>query len=147
MLLYYTGITRTAKNILSEIVIDMFLNESGSSRILNDIKQHAFNTFKVLQSDNFNDFCSCVNLTWEQKKRLDEGVNPPQVEKIITLIKEYTSAYKLPGAGGGGYLFIIAKDPKAAGIIRQLLNENPPNSKARFVDINLSNTGFQVTRS
>ena len=147
MLLYYTGITRTAKNILSEIVTGMFLNESENSKILKDIKQHAFDTFKVLQSDNFDEFCNCVNLTWEQKKRLDEGVNPPQIEQIINIIKDYAAAYKLPGAGGGGYLYIIAKDPKSAGIIRKLLMENPINNRARFVDIDLSNTGFQVTRS
>ncbi|WP_406682888.1 bifunctional fucokinase/fucose-1-phosphate guanylyltransferase [Seonamhaeicola sp. MEBiC1930] len=146
-LLYYTGVTRTAKNILAEIVAGMFLNETGISKILKDIKQHAFDTFKVLQSDNFKDYCDCINLTWEQKKRLDEGINPPQIETIINIIKDYAAAYKLPGAGGGGYLYIIAKDPKAAGIIRKLLNENPINNRARFVDIELSNTGFQVTRS
>ncbi|MDE3743432.1 bifunctional fucokinase/fucose-1-phosphate guanylyltransferase [Maribacter polysaccharolyticus] len=147
MLLYYTGITRTAKNILSEIVTGMFLNESKNTKILKDIKQHAFETFKVLQSGNFNDFSDCVNLTWEQKKKLDQGINPPGVEKIIAMIKDHAAAYKLPGAGGGGYLFIIAKDPQAAGIIRKTLHNNPINNRARFVDIDLSPTGFQVTRS
>lgn len=147
MLLYYTGITRTAKNILSEIVTGMFLNESRNTKILKDIKEHAFETFKVLQSANFEDFSDCVALTWEQKKKLDRGINPPEIDKLINIIKDYASAYKLPGAGGGGYLYIIAKDPNAAGIIRKLLNENPLNDRARFVDIDLSSTGFQVTRS
>ncbi|MRX64559.1 bifunctional fucokinase/fucose-1-phosphate guanylyltransferase [Maribacter luteus] len=147
MLLYYTGITRTAKNILSEIVTGMFLNESRNTKILKDIKEHAFETFKILQSANFEDFSDCVALTWEQKKKLDRGINPPEIDKLIDIIKDYASAYKLPGAGGGGYLYIIAKDPNAAGIIRKLLNENPLNDRARFVDIDLSSTGFQVTRS
>lgn len=147
MLLYYTGITRTAKNILSEIVRGMFLNETRSTAVLKDIKQHAFDTFEILQKGNFDDFCNCVNLTWEQKKLLDSGTNPPAVEKLINQFKDYAAAYKLPGAGGGGYLYIIAKDPEAAGKIRKILNSNPPNNRARFVNIDLSNTGFQVTRS
>lgn len=101
----------------------------------------------MLQSNNFNDFCDCVNLTWEQKKRLDDGISPPEIERLISMIKHYAGVYKLPGAGGGGYLYIIAKDPESAGIIRKLLNEKPLNKRARFVDIDLSNTGFQVTRS
>ena len=85
--------------------------------------------------------------TWEQKKTIDSGTNPPEVEKIIDLIKDYALGYKLPGAGGGGYLYIVAKDPEAAVRIRRILTENPPNEKARFVEMTLSDKGFQVSRS
>lgn len=147
MLLYYTGITRTAKNILGEIVRGMFLNENKNTSILNDIKLHAFDTFNILQSGNFDEYSKCVERTWRQKQYLDTGTNPPEVQKIIGLIKDYASAFKLPGAGGGGYLYIISKDTEASGKIRTILNENPPNKLARFVDMDLSLTGFQVTRS
>jgi len=147
MLLYYTGITRTAKNILEDIVKGMFLNESINTSILNDIKSHADYTFSVLQSGEFEEYTTCIKHTWRQKQQLDGGTNPPEVQKIIRLIKDYASAYKLPGAGGGGYLYIIAKDTEASGRIRTILNENPPNKLARFVDMDLSLAGFQVTRS
>ena len=147
MLLYYTGITRAAKNILGEIVRGMFLNESVNTNLLNDIKLHAAYTFDVLQSGDFEKYSKCVQHTWKQKQQLDSGTNPLEVQKIIHLIGDYASAYKLPGAGGGGYLYIIAKDTEAAGKIRTVLKENPPNKLARFVDMDLSLTGFQVTRS
>lgn len=147
MLLYYTGITRTAKNILSEIVRSMFLNESVNTGILKEIKQHAFDTFDILQRGDFADFSNCVAQTWTQKQALDSGTNPPEVQKLIALFKDYATGYKLPGAGGGGYIYIIAKSPEAAGKIRNILIENPPNNRARFVDIGLSATGLQVTRS
>jgi galactokinase/mevalonate kinase-like predicted kinase len=54
---------------------------------------------------------------------------------------------KLLGAGGGGYLLILAKDPAAATEIRRRLEATPPNAGARFVSVRLSETGFQVTRS
>ncbi|MEN8187459.1 MAG: bifunctional fucokinase/fucose-1-phosphate guanylyltransferase [Bacteroidota bacterium] len=147
MLLYYTGITRTAKNILAEIVRGMFLNNSVNTAILKDIKLHALDTFDVLQRGNFDAFSDCVNLTWEQKQLLDKDTNPPEVRKLINSFKDYTAALSIPGAGGGGYIYIIAKDPEAAAKIRIILNENPPNKNARFVNMNLSLTGFQVTRS
>jgi mevalonate kinase len=39
----------------------------------------------------------------------------------------YTAGYKLPGAGGGGYLYMVAKDPDAAVRIRKILNEKVHN--------------------
>ncbi len=147
MLLYYTGITRTAKNILSEIVRGMFLNSTKHLEILDGIKQHALDTFEVLQKNDFNGFAQCVAKTWEQNQRLDSGTNTPEIQGIINRIKDLALSYKLPGAGGGGYMYIIAKDPAAAVEIKQRLTLNPPNKNARFVDIDLSETGFQVTKS
>ena len=42
---------------------------------------------------------------------------------------------------------MIAKDPEAAMHIRQTLMQQRPNANARFVDMTLSNTGLQVSRS
>jgi len=78
---------------------------------------------------------------------LDRGTNPPGVAQIIDLVKDYTLGYKLPGAGGGGYLYMVAKDPDAALRIRKILEENRPNDKARFVEMQLSHKGFEVSFS
>lgn len=146
-LLYYTGITRVAKNILGEIVRGMFLNSAQHLSILNDMKLHALDMAEAIQLGNFEIYGKLVLKTWEQKKIIDRGTNPLEVEQIIDLIKDYTLGYKLPGAGGGGYLYMVAKDPEAALRIRKELENHKPNDKARFVDMHLSNKGFQVSRS
>jgi galactokinase/mevalonate kinase-like predicted kinase len=102
---------------------------------------------ECIQRGDFTRYGQLIMKTWEQKKQIDSGTNPPEVERIIDLIKDYTLGYKLPGAGGGGYLYMVAKDPEAVGRIRKVLMDNPPNDKARFVDMRLSNKGFQVSRS
>lgn len=78
---------------------------------------------------------------------MDSGTNPPEVEAIIEQIAPYTLGYKLPGAGGGGYLYMVARDPSAAARIRSILDNNKPNDKARFVEMSLSRNGLQVSRS
>ena len=143
-LLYYTGITRVAKNILGEIVRGMFLNSAQHLSILHEMKVHALDMAECIQRGDFTRYGQLIMKTWEQKKQIDCGTNPPEVERIIDLIKDYTLGYKLPGAGGGGYLYMVAKDPEAVGRIRKVLMDNPPNDKARFVDMRLSNKGFQV---
>lgn len=146
-LLYYTGITRVAKNILGEIVKSMFLNSGKHLSILNDMKSHAIDMAECIQRGDFDRYGKLILKTWHQNKGLDIGTNPPEVAAIIDLIKDYTLGYKLPGAGGGGYLYMVAKDPDAALRIRKVLSDNPPNNKARFVEMQLSNKGFQVSRS
>ncbi len=146
-LLYYTGITRMAKNILAEIVRGMFLNSAPHLSILHDMKVHAIDMANCIQRGNFERYGQLIMKTWEQKKTIDKGTNPPEVEKIIDLVKDYTLGYKLPGAGGGGYLYMVAKDEEAVLRIRKILNENPLNEKSRFVDMELSRKGFQVSRS
>lgn len=146
-LLYYTGITRTAKNILSEIVRGMFLNETRQLQLLSEMKEHALEVYEAIQREDFVEYGRLIGRTWEQNKALDSGSNPPEVEAIIRKIADYTLGHKLPGAGGGGYLYMVAKDPEAAVYIRRILSENPHNSRARFVEMGLSVNGMQVSRS
>ncbi|NDV58581.1 bifunctional fucokinase/fucose-1-phosphate guanylyltransferase [Bacteroides sp. 519] len=146
-LLYYTGITRTAKGILADIVSGMFLNSSAHLSLLAEMKIHALDMSGAILKGSFQEFAGLINKTWQQNKALDSGTNPPTVEDIINRIKDYTLGYKLPGAGGGGYLYMIAKDPQAAIRIREELTNNPPNSCARFVDMELSDKGLQISRS
>jgi hypothetical protein len=42
---------------------------------------------------------------------------------------------------------MFARDEAAAASIKQILTARPPNSRARFVDFSLSESGLQVTRS
>ena len=146
-LLYYTGITRTAKGILGEIVRSMFLNSGNHLALLSEMKIHALDMNEAILRGNFINYGKLVGKSWIQNKALDAGTNPPEVEKIIRLIEDYTLGHKLPGAGGGGYLYMVAKDPQAAVQIRRILTEYAPNPCARFVEMTLSDKGLQVSRS
>ena len=146
-LLYYTGITRTAKHILQHIVKRMFLNQQDELALLRQMKEHTLQMYDALQRQDFQLYGQLVRRTWQQNQTLDSGTNPPEVARLTDLVDDLCLGYKLPGAGGGGYLYMIAKDPDAAARIRQILSQNPLNSRARFVDMKLSETGLEVSRS
>jgi len=146
-LLYYTGNTRVAKSILTEIVRGMFLNEGHHLRIVDEIKQHAYHLAEAIQRSDFAFTGRLVAHSWKLNNALDSGTNTPEVQQIINQIEDYTFGMKLLGAGGGGYMFICARDPEAAARIQSILMQNPPNLKARFVKMGVSQTGFQVSRS
>lgn len=146
-LLYYTGITRTAKTILAEIVQKMFLNDHDQVALLREMKAHSLQMYEAIQRNDFKEMGKLVGKTWLQNQAIDAGTNPMEVKKLTDLIDELCLGYKLPGAGGGGYLYMVAKDPEAAARIKVILNANRPNGNARFVGMSLSKTGLQVSRS
>ena len=146
-LLYYTGITRTAKQILAEIVRRMFLNHHDQLLLLRQVKEHAHEMYEALQRQDFQLMGQLVRKSWQQNQQLDIGTNPPAVQQLTALIDDLCLGYKLPGAGGGGYLYMVAKDPEAAARIKKVLADRRLNASARFVEMSLSETGLQISRS
>ena len=146
-LLYYTGITRTAKQILAEIVRRMFLNHGDELALLREMKEHTMEMYEAIQQNDFLRMGKLMRRTWEQNQQLDSGTNPPAVKALTDLVDDLCLSYKLPGAGGGGYIYMIAKDPEAAARIKQTLNTHCLNKNARFVEMTLSTTGQQISRS
>ena len=147
ILLYYTGITRLAKNILAEIVRGIFLNSPSHLGIIADIGANADLANAAIQKCDYDMLLAAIRNSWRLNQRLDAGTNPPEVQQILGRVRDYVGAAKLLGAGGGGYLLLFGKDETAAGRIKQLLTSDPPNARARFVDFSLSETGLQLTRS
>lgn len=147
ILLYYTGVTRLAKNILAEIVRGIFLNSPAHLGLIKEIGDNAKFAAAAIQQCDYDQLGAAIRNSWRLNQRLDAGTNPPQVAAILDAVQDYLSAAKLLGAGGGGYLLMLAKDEEAAARIRQKLTSEPPNPRARFVSVGLSDTGLQLTRS
>ena len=125
----------------------MFLSETKQLVLLDEMRQHALNLYEAILRGDFQRMGLLIKQTWKQNKALDSGTNPSAVESIIRLVRDYCLGYKLPGAGGGGFLYMVAKDIESANHIRKILTDNPPNPRARFVGLTLSSTGQQVSRS
>ncbi|MBQ0073869.1 MAG: bifunctional fucokinase/L-fucose-1-P-guanylyltransferase [Prevotella sp.] len=146
-LLYYTGITRTAKTLLAEIVRRMFLNHHDEIAILRDMKEHTLQLYETIQRGDFYGLGTAIRKTWLQNQAMDNGTNPAPIKALTDMVDDLCLGYKLPGAGGGGYMYMVAKDPEAAARIRKIFNDNPINKNSRFVDMTLSENGLQISRS
>ena len=150
-LLYFTGLTRTAKDLLGQIVLRMFLREPVQRKLLSHMKVHASNMAQAIRFAQqapviaYSTYCDCLAENWRQNKQLDAGSCPPAVQKIIDLVGDDAAALKLPGAGGGGFLYICARDLKAANDIRERLEANPQSPTARFYELSVSREGLHHT--
>ena len=75
-LLYYTGITRTAKSILSEIVRRMFLNNNRQLALLREMKAHTIDMYEALQRRDYRQVGLLMRETWRQNQAPHVGQIP-----------------------------------------------------------------------
>ena len=144
-LLYYTGYTRMARNILQKVVGRYLAYDPEAIAIIGDLKQCAEAMESDLGAGDVDAFGRGVQRYWDLKKRLDPGSTNEQIEALIRPLDRFLTGRLLPGAGGGGFLFMVARDPQAAGRIRRHLESNPPNPLARFFDLSVDSKGLSVT--
>lgn len=137
-LVYFTGIQRTAKTILAEIVHRMFLNEHHQQSLLQSMKRHTLQMADAIDRADYREVGLLMRKTWQQNQLLDSGTNPRAVAQLTSLIDDLCYGYKSPGAGGGGFLYMMAKDLEAARRIETILRDNAINRQARLYTMKLT---------
>lgn len=112
--LYFTGQKRMARNVLRGVLSFYEANPYGIAHaIVSTLKRDAALSYRALCHGDWRGFAAALNAYWMNKKALDPGSTNPQVESIIARIAPWTDAVSLAGAGGGGFLFAIAKSKAA----------------------------------
>ena len=146
-LLYFTGQKRMARNVLRRVLGFYAENPHGFGKTLIDsVKKGAREAASALEKGDLDAFASCVNEYWRDKKLLDAGSTNEKVDDIIDAIRPYASAVSLAGAGGGGFMYILAKSAADARRIRTFLERNPPSPHSRFYDFDVDRIGMRVER-
>ena len=146
-LLYFTGQKRMARNVLRRVLGFYADNPHNFGKILIDsVKQGAEKAAKAVRRGDMDTFAACVNEYWRDKKLLDAGSTNEHVDDIIDAIRPYVSAVSLAGAGGGGFMYILAKTPADARKVRRFLEQNPPSPYSRFYDFAVDSVGMTLER-
>ena len=108
--IYFTGQKRMARNVLRGVLAFYEANPYGIAHaIVSTLKRDAAACFRAVSRGDWRGFASALNAYWMNKKALDPGSTNPQVESIVARIAPWTDAVSLAGAGGGGFLFAVAK--------------------------------------
>jgi len=146
-LLYYTGITRLAKNILQHVVGRYLDRDREALRVLGHLKDECLEVRDALERRDRDELGAAVGRVWQLNKKLDPGSSNEEIEKLMERVRPYSTGAKLLGAGGGGFLLIICHDPRAAARCKAELESKPPNELARFFDFQVNEGGLEVTVS
>lgn len=120
LLMLYTGITRSADNILEK------QSESSSSSPKTQDSLHkmvslVYEMKKSLEQNKLDSFGDLLNENWILKRGLINGISNPDIDEWYEIARKAGAlGGKLLGAGGGGFLLIYAPINKHAKIIKAL---------------------------
>jgi len=144
-LLYYTGVTRLAKNILQNVVGRYLDRDRQAMSALGQLAGLAARMAEAMGRKEIGHFGTLIDAAWDLNQQLDPQSTTAEIEELLARIRPCLFGAKLLGAGGGGFLLLIAKSPADAERITRLLEESPPNDRARFFDFQVSDSGLEVS--
>ena len=143
-LLFFTGQKRMARNVLRRVLGFYAENPHGFAKILvGALKANAEKAAGALRRGDLDAFAACVNSYWRDKRLLDAGSTNEKVDDIIDLIRDRAAAVTLTGAGGGGFMYVLAKSPAGARGIRVTLERNPPSPDSRVYAFAVDDAGMR----
>jgi len=135
LMLFYTGIKRTASDIAESYVNDI-ANKKRQLRIMKDMVEEGIS---LLNSDyDITSFGELLHEAWQAKRSLSFKVSNPHVDELYEQARSAGAiGGKLTGAGGGGFLLLFVP-PSRHREVREKLN------KLVYVPFKFESSGSQI---
>jgi len=121
LLLLYTGERRLAKDILQSIMGKYISGEPTIVNVLREIQDIAREMKVALERGDLDSFGELLFRHYELNKLLDAQSTTPRVERILDMLKPHIAGAKMVGAGGGGFMMLLARDERAAAKIKRIV--------------------------
>ena len=120
LMLFYTGIRRTAANVAGSYVEDL----EARRRPLRIMKELVEESVAVLsEREDIHVFGELLHEAWQAKRSLSAQVSNPQVDDLYDqAVMAGAIGGKLTGAGGGGFLLLFV-DPSRQQDVRTRLSD------------------------
>lgn len=143
LLLLYTGLTRSAGDILQEQKVNTE-NDEQRRRALRIMTQLAQGLRDALCGNDLDGFGQSLHQGWLEKKKLASGISNGRIDEWYERARQHGAlGGKVLGAGGGGFLLLYAP-PERHGEIARALPElrpvafrfEPQGSKIIYVEEN-----------
>jgi D-glycero-alpha-D-manno-heptose-7-phosphate kinase len=121
LLLFFTGYTRSAGEILKEQDIKSKKNDQGMVANLHFVKQIGRDVKDALEAGNLTRFGELMNTHWEYKKERSAAMSNERINHWYDLaMRNGAVGGKLIGAGGGGFLMFLCEERAR---VRQVMSE------------------------
>ena len=117
LMLFYTGIIRTAEKVAKSYVDNIETKEKQLVRL------HAMvdKAIELISNGQLDDFGTLLNEAWQEKRNLSRLVSNPHVDEIYaSAIDAGALGGKLSGAGGGGFLLLYVPVEKQPDVKKKL---------------------------
>jgi fucokinase len=121
MVLYNTGIQRVAKDLLRQVVSRYLARETATIQVLHSIKTLAVEMSYAMAEGDWKHLGELLDRHWQLNQVLDPHTTNAPIHAILERARPFIYGAKLAGAGGGGFLMLLARDADAAAKLRAAL--------------------------
>jgi len=147
MTLFYSGVTRLAKNILGEVVSRVDGMERSFLFTHGRLRELALEAREALSLRDLRRLAAVVDSSFAENKLIHASTTNTEIENLVAAVRPHVAGMKLLGAGGGGFAYFISPDRREADRLRELLDARFADERARLVDFSLNKDGLEVTLS
>ena len=113
ILMFYTNEMRDATAILKKQDEATRAKDRSVVNRLCEIKEIGLEIRDAISKGNLRRFGELLDVHWQSKKRLSEGISNPQIDAWYELAKQNGAmGGKISGAGGGGFLMLYCEENK-----------------------------------
>lgn len=135
LMLFYTGIKRTAADVADSYVPNIE-DKKRQLRIMKDLVEEALSVLG--KGGDFNEFGSLLHEAWQAKRSLSARVSNTQVDEMYqAALSAGALGGKITGAGGGGFMLLFVP-PERQKKVREALKTQI------HVPFRIDNTGSQI---
>jgi D-glycero-alpha-D-manno-heptose-7-phosphate kinase len=114
ILMFYTNEMRDATAILRKQNDATQSKDRTVVKSLCEIKDIGLEISAAISKGNLRRFGELLDVHWQSKKQLSEGISNPQIDAWYELAKQNGAiGGKISGAGGGGFLMLYCEENKA----------------------------------
>ena len=113
LLLFYTGMSRSASSILQDQVSKSLQGNKEITENLHFVKELGEKSKNALLQNDTHYFAELMHEHWERKKTRSPGMSNEFINIAYEIARRNGAiGGKLVGAGGGGFLMLYASDPE-----------------------------------
>jgi D-glycero-alpha-D-manno-heptose-7-phosphate kinase len=106
LLLYYTGITRSADDILNQQKSNM--DAEKKRKAMKTMTELVVPFARAMEHGGITECGRLLDRNWQLKQQMASGISNPKIEQMHRQAKEAGAlAAKVCGAGGGGFLLLL----------------------------------------
>jgi D-glycero-alpha-D-manno-heptose-7-phosphate kinase len=117
IMLFYTGITRSANTILAE----QSANIAATIEQLRLLRDLASFTADRMRGGDIDAVGAAMREGWETKRKLASGISNDRIDRAVSqALDAGASGAKVTGAGGGGFLLVICPIERQPAVRRSL---------------------------
>ena len=113
LLLFFTGYSRSASNVLKEQDDKSKKNDLSMIENLHFVKELGYKSKNAFEQGNLEEFADLMNVHWQHKKQRSDAMSNDRINTWYNVaMNNGALGGKLIGAGGGGFLMFYAEDSK-----------------------------------